>query len=82
MTMAEQTIEIDCPPGGTRPGDLYPGVIEGTGLEVRESVSRTFGNWVWDYSDVSPEIWTLAEPTLEKRITSLYNRGLIRYGSW
>jgi hypothetical protein len=80
--MAEQTIEIDCAPGATRPGHLYPGVIEGTGLDAREPVSRTFGNWVWDYSDVSQETWEVAQPILEQRITALYNQGQIRYGSW
>lgn len=80
--MAEQIIELDCAPGGTRPGDLYPGVIEGTGLEVRGTTSRTFGNWIWDYSDVPKEIWDAAQPTLEKRITALYKAHRIRYGSW
>jgi len=79
--MSEQTIEIDCAPGG-RPDHLYPGVIEGTGLGSREPVSRTFGNWVWDYSDVSKETWEVAQPILKQRITALYNQGRIRYAKW
>ena len=80
--MSEQTIELDCAPGGIRPGDLILGVLEGTGLEVRETTSRSFGNWVWDYSDVSKDVWDAAQPILEKRITALYKARRIRYGSW
>lgn len=80
--MSEQTIELDCPPGSPRPGDLIGGVIEGTGLPERETVARVFGEWVWDYSDVSPEEWKAIQPTLKERIEKLYNQGLIRWGSW
>ena len=77
-----QTIELDCPPGHPRPGDLIGSVIEGTGLDERDTVGRAFGNWVWDYSDIPAEEWRRVQPTLRRRITELYNRGLIRYGSW
>lgn len=77
-----KTIELDCPPGSPRPGDLIEGVIKDTGLELREAVSRFFGNWQWDYSDVSDDIWARAQPVLCERITNLYNSGVIRYGSW
>ena len=80
--MAEQTIELDCPPGSPRPGDLIDGVIEGTGLPSRESVSKFFGNWVWDYGDIPEEEWKEAKIIVEKRVTGLYNNGSIRYGSW
>lgn len=78
----QQTIELDCPPGSPRPGDLIAGVIEGTGLELKESISRVFGNWMWDYSEVPPEEWKRIQPILEERIVKLYNAGTIRYGSW
>jgi len=78
----EQTIELDCPPGHPRPGDLYPGVIEGTGLPPRETVSRFFGNWTWDYNDLPRSEWERVQPILKQRITALYERGVIRYGSW
>ena len=77
-----QTIELDCPPGHPRPGDLIQGVIEGTGLELRESVGRCFGNWTWDYNDVPQEQWEKAKEILRERITKLYEQGFIRYGSW
>lgn len=82
MNRKQQTIELDCPPGNPRPGDLIKGVIEGTGLELRESIGRCFGNWTWDYNDVPQEQWEKAKETLRKRITKLYEQGFIRYGSW
>lgn len=77
-----QTIEIGCPPGPPRPHDLLPGVIEGTGLEVREPVSMVFGDWEWDYNDVDPEKWEKIKPILEERLIALYNAGVVRYCSW
>ena len=77
-----QTIELDCPPGFPRPGDLIEGVIKDTGLELRESRSRFFGNWTWDYNDVPEDVWKRAQPVVKERITKLYERGAIRYGSW
>jgi len=82
MSDDPQTIEIDCPPGSPRPGDLIAGVIKGTGLKRREPVAKFFGNWVWDYSDVPRDKWNKIRPTLKERITKLYNDGVIRYGSW
>lgn len=80
--MTPQTIEIDCAPGPVRPGDLYVHVIAGLGLAEREPVSTFFGNWTWDYSDVPANEWAAVRPLLKSRITDLYNRGRIRYGSW
>lgn len=78
----QQTIDLDCAPGSPRPGDLIAGVIEGTGLPAREPVSKFFGNWTWNYNDQSEELWLKARVILKKRITKLYNSGVIRYGSW
>lgn len=80
--MSAQTIELDCPPGYPRPGDLIEGVIDSTGLEKREAVSTFFGNWTYNYSDVPKEVWNKAQPILKERITNLYHNGVIRYGSW
>jgi hypothetical protein len=80
--MSVQTIELDCAPGGMRPGDLIGGVIEGTGLQSRESVSRFFGNWTYDYSDVDPKEWERIREIIVPRIIALHKSGLIRYGSW
>jgi len=65
-----------------RPGDLIEAVIKDTGLPIRESVSRWFGNWTWNYSDISPEVWAEAQHLLKPRIEALYHQGAIRYGSW
>lgn len=77
-----QTIELDCAPGGPRPGDLIGEVIKGTLLEPREPVGMFFGNWTWDYSDVPAEEWEHAKLLTAPRIKKLYADGYIRYGSW
>lgn len=77
-----KTIELDCAPGGPRPGDLIGEVIKDTGLPLRERTSAFFGNWTWDYSDIPDDVWIKAQETTKPRITALYNAGVIRYGSW
>lgn len=76
-----KTIELDCAPGATRPGDLIGAVLKDTGLPVRDPISKVFGNWVWDYSDMA-ETFTNAQPLLKERIENLYHSGAIRYGSF
>lgn len=78
----EKTIEIDCPPGNPRPGDLIADVIKDTGLPTKETNSRCFGNWCWDYSDVPDNVWEKARPIVKERLTALYNSGVVRYASW
>jgi len=79
----ERSSELDCPPGSPRPGDLIEGVIEGLGLPwPKEPTSKFFGNWKWEWPEVSWERWQEIRPILKKRITQLYEAGLIRYGSW
>jgi hypothetical protein len=77
-----QTIELDCAPGMTRPGDLIEGVLEGTGLPVKDPIAKFFGNWTWDFSEVPADQWEEIRKTTKPRIEALYHRGLIRYGSW
>lgn len=77
-----QTIEIDCRPMTPRPDSYIEGVIEDTGLPLRDPVAKCFGNWTWDYSDVSPEEWKKAQELTAPRIKRLYDEGYIRYGSW
>jgi hypothetical protein len=78
----EQTITLDCAPGNPRPDDLIGGVIEGLKLPKREAVLKFFGQFVWDYNDISRDRWLQVQPILKERITKLYNQGLIRYGDW
>jgi len=80
--MSQQKIDLDCWPGDPRPGDLIGKVIKDTGLPIREDVSRFFGWWIWDYSDIDPDTWKKAKPILARRIKRLYARGIIRYGAW
>ena len=78
----EKTIEIDCAAGTARPDTYIEGVIEGTGLALKNPKDKFFGNWVWDYSEVTDEEWLRIQPTIRDRITTLYAQGAIRYGSW
>jgi hypothetical protein len=84
--MAKYSIELDCPPGYPRPGDLLPRVLEGTGLspENFHNTGRLFGNWTFELPDGQNknEVYEKARDTIKQRITELYNSGAIRYGSW
>lgn len=82
MSEGIQTIEIGCPPGKPRPGDLIAGVIKETGLELRDPVSKSFGDWEWDYNDIPPKKWQEIQPILERRLCKLYDDGVVRYCSW
>jgi hypothetical protein len=77
----KRLLYIDCPPGGTRPEDLLPGVLEGTGIPIKPDVGRFFGNWTWDYSDVDKETWKKAQPIIHSRLKALYDKGRIRYAN-
>lgn len=80
--MSEQTIELDCPPGNPRPGDLISSIIADTGLPAREPSFMFFGNWTWVYNDIDAQTWSKAQEIVKPRIERLYNMGIIRYGSW
>ena len=77
-----QTIDLDCAPGGIRPGDLINDVLADTGLTAGEPVATFFGNWTWEF-DVPREEWeTRIQPIIKPRIVALYQEGTIRYGTW
>ena len=81
--METWTIDLDCAPGSPRPGDLLPGVLMGLNIkkDSEDTVSRLFGNWCWEFK-TSKDKYKRIKPIIEERITSLYNSGIIRYGSW
>lgn len=80
--MTQQTIELDCPPGGIRPGDLIDNVLKGTGLKADKPISKFFGEWTWAF-DMPREEWVAnIQPLIKPRIEALYHRGVIRWGSW
>lgn len=80
------TIELDCPPGNPRPDQLFPGVLEGTGLKVTdfENVGRFFGNWTWALKERKglDKKYLKARSQIQKHVEELYHAGWIRYGSW
>ena len=78
--MCKYTIGIDCPPGNPRPGDLIDQVNKNTGLPSRNTISRLFGAWIWDYSDIEniEMIWQQHSFTINNRLKKLYESGLIR----
>lgn len=82
----EKTIELDCPPGDPRPSRLIMSVVMGTAIEPLTDpecpVSTFFGNWTWQYPEVSDETWKEVQKVTRPRIVELYNKGVIRYGSW
>lgn len=82
-----KTIELDCAPGGIRPGELITGVVKGTVLEQHTEPNNPkgmfFGNWTWDYEGkVTDEEWLKAQEVTKVRIARLFHEGFIRYGSW
>lgn len=81
--MARQTIDLDCPPGPCRPGDLIRGVIQDTGVQpVTFDVTPFFGAATYEF-EVDRETWvTTVQPIIRPRIEALYHNGTIRYGSW
>lgn len=84
--MRQQTIELDCSPGGKRPNEFISDIVKELNIDhdkLEERVkNRFFGNWEYDFSDVPEDEWDLNKPKFKERIKSLYNRGCIRYGSW
>jgi hypothetical protein len=80
------SIELDCPPGNPRPGDLIAGVLKGTGIEVSdfETGDPFFGHqtWVLKSSANKDGKFIESKPLFKERITGLYNNGTIRYGTW
>ena len=84
--MSEHSIELDCPPGSPRPGDLIMGVVKDTPLEAvttpEGTVVRIFGNWVWEYDGFTDLEWEAIQTVTMPRVKALYMSGVIRYGSW
>jgi hypothetical protein len=80
------SIELDCPPGSIRPGDLIESVLDGSGLTAADFETGTpfFGHQTWVCKDEEAKMALFAahKLTFKARITELYNDGFIRYGTW
>lgn len=81
------SIEIDCPPGFPRPGDLFPAVIANTGLKVEDfdNTGKLFGHWTWVLKEGDPTrdaLYTRNRPLFEFRLVQMYEAGYARYVSW
>jgi len=67
-----QSIELDCPPGPTRPWHLIVGVCFGTDLPVTDDVvSCTFGHSEWLYKMDKAEWEERIQPIIKPRIVAL-----------
>jgi hypothetical protein len=84
MAMSEfQTIELDCPPGAPRPGDLIRGVIGDLDIEpLKWDVTPFFGCAEWVFRIPRDRWESEYQPTIKERVSALYRSGVIRYGSW
>lgn len=75
---------IDCPPGDPRPGDLLPGVLEGSGLEPSdfEEPLRLYGAWTWQLrrSPDKEALFISRKPLFHARLEALLAAGTIRGG--
>lgn len=81
------SIELDCAPGEIRPWHLIAAVLDETGLSEEDFETGTpfFGHQTWVLKPGSSEkdsLFTEKKPIFKERIASLFNEGLIRYGSW
>jgi hypothetical protein len=86
MKGTQQSIELDCPPGGVRPWDLIAGVVEGTSLILSpadlEPGHTFFGHRTWLFEMDEAEWAEKIQPIIKPRIEALFKSGTIRYGSW
>ena len=82
--MGKYTIELECPTGEPRPGDLLPGVLEGTGITINpeDTFVRLFGRWGWNVPDEQVDLYESVRSTVKDRIAKLYDAQVIRAGSW
>jgi hypothetical protein len=74
-----KTLEIDCAPGGIRPGEVLERVSEGTKLQPKEPNGMAFGNWIWHYDEMDDESWEEAKKIIFPRLKEAYEQGVIRY---
>lgn len=91
-------IEIDCPPGYTRPQHYFDNIAKrlqqssdecvcnvGKRIEGLSPISAKFGSWNWIInfdSENEKNTFTKVQQIFNSELTKLYNSGAIRYASW
>tara|TARA_Y100000590_G_C15422878_1_gene902104 strand:- start:339 stop:626 length:288 start_codon:yes stop_codon:yes gene_type:complete len=90
-------IEIDCPPGSTRPQVYFDAICNilktnsnktiadlGASLTGQQPISRRFGNWEWiiNLVDTNIQYKELIKQIFQNQLTKYHNEGCIRYASW
>ncbi|GEC90672.1 hypothetical protein [Brevibacillus brevis] len=78
---SKKMIEIDCPPGPTRPDYYLKLILKDTGIPFKDTNHRVFGEWTWCYDEIDDETWMNAFPVICERQKELYEEGFIRYAS-
>ena len=86
-------IEIDCPPGNPRPGDLFKAIMESLSKNSNQEIkdfsqenlnsepTKNFGCWTWDL-EIKPEIHSEVQSVFKNRLMEYYQNGIVRYASW
>ena len=86
-------IEIDCPPGNPRPGDLFKAIMESLSKHSDQKIkdfsqknlnsepTKNFGCWTWDL-EINPEIHSEVQSVFKNRLTEYHQNGIVRYASW
>lgn len=84
--MATYSIEIDCAPFTPRPDAYIGAVLEGSGLTPDDFNTGPpfFGCQAWALKEGEERAkqFAIYQPVFKQRVTSLYEAGKIRYGSW
>lgn len=81
------SIQIDCPPGGPRPPEVFASTIEGTGLmpdDFEDSGSTIFGcrEYLVRANAQSIRRYVATRQTIGERLSSMYERGIVRGVTW
>lgn len=82
--MGKYSVEIDCQPGITRPGDIFNTICENCNLKEDwfNKPTKIFGNWEWIVKPEYEEIYKEHQYKVKEQLTQMYNNGSVRYASW
>jgi hypothetical protein len=82
--MCPYEIEIDCPPGYTRPDDVLKTVLDGSPLTINDFilVSKCFGNWTFKLNADKEGEYVKHQLFIGSKLERAYRAGTIRYAAW